>query len=311
MQQRIEWIDMTKGLVMILTVYMHSWLNGVPILGDWVNAFFMPLFFFISGVLLNPDKYSVLTFLKRRWFTLYRPYIIFSTILILLCAIVMGGNTFFCNTLLSGWGGYALWFIPVLALAELGYFLIRKITGSKAIIVLFLVGCACLGFVSYIFKWHNPYNWYLAFTAIGFYGIGNLLKQKLIKIDGSALLLAVCVSFIISLTCFLNPERPQWFINNLATPWSYPAALGGTLFVCLFCKFSEGYVPKIVISTLCYVGRNTFVILAFHQVTMQLLTKTGLLPNGLSVRISMWIIMIILIEIINRFAPQILGHSKP
>ena len=92
MQQRIEWIDMTKGLVMILTVYMHSWLNGVPILGDWVNAFFMPLFFFISGVLLNPDKYSVLTFLKRRWFTLYRPYIIFSTILILLCAIVMGGG---------------------------------------------------------------------------------------------------------------------------------------------------------------------------------------------------------------------------
>ena len=62
---------------------------------------------------------------------------------------------------------------------------------------------------------------------------------------------------------------------------------------------------------MCYVGRNTFVILAFHQVTMQLLTKTGLLPNGLSVRISMWIIMIILIEIINRFAPQILGHSKP
>lgn len=93
MQQRIEWIDMTKGLVMILTVYMHSWLNGVPILGDWVNAFFMPLFFFISGVLLNPDKYSVLTFLKRRWFTLYRPYIIFSTILILLCPIVMGGVT--------------------------------------------------------------------------------------------------------------------------------------------------------------------------------------------------------------------------
>lgn len=47
---RINWIDITKGLVMILTVYSHCGLSLIPILGTWVYGFYMPLFFFISGI---------------------------------------------------------------------------------------------------------------------------------------------------------------------------------------------------------------------------------------------------------------------
>ena len=69
-------------------------------------------------------------------------------------------------------------------------------------------------------------------------------------------------------------------------------------------------MSKIIVSALGYIGRNTYVVLAFHQVTMQLLGTTGVLPNGLSIRLCMWIVMVILIELINRFVPQILGHTK-
>ena len=57
--KRINWIDMTKGLVMILTVYSHCGLSLIPILGAWVYGFYMPLFFFVSGILLNLEKYTL------------------------------------------------------------------------------------------------------------------------------------------------------------------------------------------------------------------------------------------------------------
>lgn len=115
---RIEWIDMTKGLVMILTVYSHCGLSSVPVLGTWVYGFYMPLFFFVSGILLKSEKYTWDVFLRRRWKTLYRPYLIFSVTLAILCFPLHTSDfsLFYDNLIINGWGGYALWFIPVLAI---------------------------------------------------------------------------------------------------------------------------------------------------------------------------------------------------
>lgn len=311
--ERYKWIDLAKGLVMILTVYMHCGLSGVPFVGEWVNAFFMPLFFFVSGILLKPEKYTLLLFIKRRWLTLYRPYILFSIIMLgLSYPFVGGGNPLIHiqSILSNGWGGYALWFIPVLAFAELLYVVLCKATINPRIKSIMLLLSMFVGYYLYILQPSNQYNWSLIFTALGFYGLGNLLKQVMVTINGRTLWSIVVISFILSLTCLLNSGRPEWFVNILASFWTYPAALGGTIFICLFCKCCETYIHHMVVTTLNYIGRNTYVILAFHQVTMQLLTKSELLPNGTSVRITMWIIMIILIECINRFVPQILGHKK-
>lgn len=101
--KRYNWIDITKGIVMVLTVYMHGRLNSVPYIGDWVNAFFMPLFFFISGFLLKPDKYNSKEFVYRRWLTLYRPWFIFSLILTIFTTPLNGGKLVVLEN--HGWGG--------------------------------------------------------------------------------------------------------------------------------------------------------------------------------------------------------------
>lgn len=309
---RIEWIDMTKGLVMILTVYMHSGLSNIPYVGEWVNAFFMPLFFFVSGILLKPEKYTISQFLKRRWKTLYRPYLIFSLVMIALSYTFVGGDlyTHIIKILYNGWGGYALWFIPVLAVAELAYFFICKKIENNGVVLLLLLICTALGYLSSKAQWYIPYNLLLVLTAIGFYGFGNKCKKLMFEINGKTLYFGILVAFAFSLTCILNPERPQWFVNELVSFWSYPAAIGGTLFICFCSKLSQSFMSKIIVLALGYIGRNTYVVLAFHQVTMQLLGTTGVLPNGLSIRLCMWIVMVILIELINRFVPQILGHTK-
>lgn len=55
--KRIEWLDVAKGLEIICVVY------GYTIFKDelwriWIYSFHMPLFFFLSGITYNEEKYS-------------------------------------------------------------------------------------------------------------------------------------------------------------------------------------------------------------------------------------------------------------
>ena len=48
-KKRIEWVDISKGIAIILMIIGHS---GIPhFLNNWIYSFHMPFFFFISGVL--------------------------------------------------------------------------------------------------------------------------------------------------------------------------------------------------------------------------------------------------------------------
>lgn len=47
---RIAWIDVAKGLGILLVVAGHSRLAELPVLGSWVNSFQMPLFFVLAGL---------------------------------------------------------------------------------------------------------------------------------------------------------------------------------------------------------------------------------------------------------------------
>lgn len=55
-KNRIEFFDVAKGIGIILVVIGHSSIiNRLPILGILINAFHMPLFFFISGYFFKPN----------------------------------------------------------------------------------------------------------------------------------------------------------------------------------------------------------------------------------------------------------------
>lgn len=297
---------------MILTVYSHCGLSLIPILGTWVYGFYMPLFFFISGILLNSEKYTLSSFLRRRWQTLYRPYLIFSAILAILCFPLHINDypSFYKTLLINGWGGYALWFIPVLALAEILFLLMSKFTNSRYIQTSIAIISLFVGFALYNINCPNPYNWTLVPTAMAFYAFGNIFRNFM-NISRSRILILLIASLFVSLLCFLNPEKPEWFINKLVSLWTFPAALGGTLFICTFMMYTERYIPSIVMAILKYIGKNTFLILAFHQIILQLIHRSGLIPNGLLdgslTRISMWIILVAIIEFVNHKFPQLLG----
>lgn len=84
-KDRVDWIDFAKGIGIILVIIGHSMtrLGGEGIQHIFIvliSSFYMPFFFFISGINFKSDM-SWSVFLKKKWKGIMYPTIIFSIIL--------------------------------------------------------------------------------------------------------------------------------------------------------------------------------------------------------------------------------------
>lgn len=153
-------------------------------------------------------------------------------------------------------------------------------------------------------------------TSIMFYGLGSLSKTIIIKFSKLSTLIIIGASTLfcaLSFIYLMSPGLPEFSVNNMASIWIYPAALCGALFMCTFAMVFERFTNKIVQavkSFVIYMGKNSYVVLAFHQILLKLLGKTGIFSNGVLQRLTMWIILVYLIYIIVNYFPAIIGRTK-
>lgn len=90
--KRIEYLDVAKGVGIILVVWAHA--SGP--FSNYINQFHMPLFFLISGFLYN-SRLSVIEYVKNKVIHLYIPFVFWN----LLGFIGTSVLTYIENT----WGG--------------------------------------------------------------------------------------------------------------------------------------------------------------------------------------------------------------
>ena len=99
--KRINWVDNLRafGLLLVMTGHIES-INPAghmeyTILKDYIYSFHVPLFFFISGFLFNPENIRARRkFITRKLSTLILPYFFFS--------FLAYGLLIFIDNLLSG-----------------------------------------------------------------------------------------------------------------------------------------------------------------------------------------------------------------
>ncbi len=235
--KRIEWIDIAKGLGIILVVLGHSGIGGGVY--RWLFSFHMPFFFLVSGLLFSHSKYpTLLLFIKRRGVNLLLPYFIF-TIIVLLWIYLLDTPIFRSDfsVIYNGWDGYPLWFIPVLFGAEICYYLISRCFKSRILIFVSLIASSVLGFICYVNNIHVAYNLEVIFTALFFYGLGNLFKDSVSKIiyKCEEYNIFVVLLFIVGLLCvgfyfeLLNSSILDLANNRIGQYFpAYLAALSGT-----------------------------------------------------------------------------------
>lgn len=144
-----EWIDISKGITIILMVIGHTRIPDFLI--TWIYSFHMPFFFFISGMLTNWDTdYS--SFIKKKSFFLLIPFFLYSIVNFLVYPIYGDESLkdYIERIICNGWEGIALWFIPILWIS----LIICDFTkNSRISILVFAVLGFLLSFEKIILPW--------------------------------------------------------------------------------------------------------------------------------------------------------------
>lgn len=327
--KRIEWIDVCKGLGMILVVLGHLSLPTPMI--KYILAVNMPLFFFLSGYTFN-NLSSANNFIKKKFETLIKPYLIFAILTYLFWIIIerrigIGAEVnilkpflgiFYANNI-SNWMIFdgVLWFIPTLFCVELiFYFLSKKI--EKRYLIPILLCFSIVGYLDSVYgKIRLPFGVNIAITGVVFFGIGYLIKQSNIinKIKNSYKILIIIISFFITLIISQINSTIHMYNNYYGNYYYfYIASISGIItWVNIAYLINKNNI-------LCYIGKNTLLILAIHPKFIQILNfifKKMLNFNVdnsiIFLTIYMILIFILSIPIINftnKYLPFILGKGK-
>lgn len=333
MQDRLYPIDALKAFGIFCIILGH---NNYSIAGDYVYSFHIPLFFFVSGLMFDLNRYSSFWyFVKRRFQNILIPYFLISFLLYIFW--FFAGRKFGSSTQMDlspvknfigifyaqggneymDWG-IPMWFLPCLFLVSvLYYFLAKK---SKAIIVSVLFISGIIGYlIPKIIVSHLPWSIDIVFTAILFYGTGHLLKNFLLNelLQNKKSIKAIS-TLILALTTniaffYLNGriDISKGIYNNYI--YLYLSGIGGTVFFLLLMN----YLPKINI--ISYIGINTLLIMAFHLRAMTFIKFIQVYIIHLEFNMTAFLsffysflqlgLLIPLIWLINKYLPLLNGKG--
>ena len=159
----------------------HAGLTASMNMNVYVNAFYMPMFFLISGYFLRIKKYSIETYLYKKIKYLLIPYVIWGIfhlcIWILLYIIKPDAVSEMPSTMVKGllWDNNrhfpiagALWFISCLFVVSIFAYIIIKYFGNRVYTVL-SVAFGCMGVFNHI---SMPWSCDSAMTANFFFMVG-------------------------------------------------------------------------------------------------------------------------------------------
>ena len=141
--KRLDYLDMTKGLGMILVLIGHLQGDSIFTFSPYIQplcvfifSFHMPMFFIVSGILIAVKNEEVKPFKDvavSRFRGIMIPYYWFSLfyMIVVVTALIKGEiavQTLYLNIwyVLSGYGMNVLWFLPALYLGELLFIRIRR-----------------------------------------------------------------------------------------------------------------------------------------------------------------------------------------
>jgi len=185
-KERKKWVDVARGLSIVLVVLGHS---GNEAIDRYLGWFRMPLFFLVSGLLFKEvAQKAYWTWASQRIKFFLVPYFVYGICIAFLVAfylrdpmsiphnillLVYGG------TVLGGWYG-VFWFITCLLLIHLlmGY-LTRYSFRTQMITVIVCYGVAHIVSMTKLSRWDIPWNADVALMAIVYFFIGYTYKSGL------------------------------------------------------------------------------------------------------------------------------------
>lgn len=268
---RIEWLDIAKGIVIILMIVGHSGFvgpNGIQyVVGNFIFAFHMPFFFLASGLTTSWSSWN--DFLTKKVRGLLFPFFYYSVIILLLncCFLQDEPKTYLFSWLQYGWLGYALWFVPVLFISLITCRILKGINKKFWRIVAMII----LLFTGYTLRHYHvffPWNMSTVPYATCLIYIGSIMPMYIKQVD-----IMYRKWYLYPMLFILTLIICYFFRMDMAWNKCYPVviltigALSGSALICMISKSIETRfitIRKIMIR----IGQETFFIMAFSQVIM-------------------------------------------
>lgn len=288
---RYEYIDITKGIGILLVVWAHILLVGWT--HRFIYAFHMPLFFFMSGYLFNRCKFhSFKDFLKKRFRRLIVPYVIYSVSTWAIWAIFRYATHSNVESYLmplvqtviaQGSGEFmvhnsALWFIPCLFVVEIIYYFICKMgeIATVAICIAFAIFNAIMASIfgdSYMFT--LPWNLDAAFYALPFYGIANIIHKHyshellLAKVNQNKISAVATTVVLTAILYYLSVFFRECSMGSSSYQCEFyifilRAFIGCFAVIIFSMLLANLQAPKFIKNSLSWCGRNSLDIMCLH-----------------------------------------------
>ncbi len=285
MDNRIEWVDIAKGIGILLVIAGHTFYLGYSYP---LYAFHMPLFFFLSGLLYKDKKEGFIGFINSKTNSLMRPWIIILFISFLVCLAIpqwrsgitveaMLSDLYTSNT--NVFQNSSLWYLICFYFVLLIFYFVNKIKKSTTFLFAFLFISTALLWIKDLLDETNlpyhrlPFKIDSALIALFFFILANWKKEKLVLILSFNYRLLIIVVFIVftATLCVLNGSTN---INSLdfgrIRILYYPIALLGIGSVILASRQISLSRYSLLRKMLVFYGKNSLLIFGFQSLLIRL-----------------------------------------
>ena len=343
--KRLSYLDMAKGIGIILVLYGHLIYTGEYV-RVWISAFHMPLFFVISGITLSmgtKDEKDIKGRIAKKARTLLIPYMWFSIIYfvvdignVILNKITMYDFKSNIIATLTFAGKSVMWFITALFISQVILVLLQsKLSDAGVIIsviIIAVISCLCAPYIREAYANNEGSlgvtallsfpksivrsGTVIPYVAAGYYARKYYDKYRFLADKIYIRIIACIVSF--GLCVFISITNWAVDTNNiiLNNPFLYYAGgMLGSISIISFCAL----LPSIGILEM--VGRYSLVTMAIH-LDMYVLwagLQVGLLVYGICPKSKLLTTVTVIVTliigciagyIVERFFPFILGRKK-
>lgn len=290
-EKRLKWVDIFKGILIILMVIGHS---NNAVLIPWIYGFHMAAFFYIFGFTSQFKKYDFIDYLKKKFKSLMLPFFAVNIGFILLQFILtkVGIYSFYYDTPFSilsivslfkyFWTtdlGGATWFLAALFFSSIfakGLYDILERSQSKVNLYLRHLGISFLAFCVFYYLFYRRGEsivYFLDLVPLGMFliSLGQFIKNY--KWNIPKIIEILCkIGFVFIYVYFVGFRH--YFIEISVRAIPNPVlftgiTLGGIVLVEILSKIIEKI--SIVNKVFLYIGKNTLNIMMYHFLSFRIL----------------------------------------
>lgn len=266
-KKRIEFIDLIKGLCILMVISIHSGISEPPNF----CSLRMPLYFILSGIFFK--SYDTKTFLIKKTNNIIIPFLFFFVLSFLWqiffykkdlisCLEMIKENPLDFITLING----PLWFLLALYITNIMFYYVLKLNKNILITTCIVVIIASLGYGYYYFDLNYPWIKIFAISsfALSFFFFGYIIKQKslLFKVSVKYCYIYIALSLLGAYLIYRFFQYPR-LLFSLLIFFGNPILI--FLNSCLM-VISALYTCKLIkwLPIISYIGRHSIILLCIH-----------------------------------------------